>query len=462
MKMPWRPSLVAMVLMSGVHASLALPAWARDFAPSDLDTLNELGVNLTDVEKDLKDLKSLRDTKDSSAERRNLIASAARRFMDPAAFMTTPELIARDGYPVEVHKVETDDGYILEVHRLPNHASKKPPVYLQHGILCSSSDWVIAGPEKGLAYILHRLGYDVWMGNFRGNRYSRAHRDHDNMHPDRNVRQFWDFSFHEKGVYDVPATIDHILQETAHQDLLYVGHSMGTTAFFVMLSERPAYNTKVRAMSALAPVSVMTQVQSPLLRVAALLSAPLSAAANLVGIREFLPNNLLFTLVGQVLCKEKAITQSLCYNIMFLCTGFNSPQLNLTLLPTLLAHMPAGASVKTLTHFGQLIRSKTFRRYDYGMVRNMWHYGSVHPPAYNLNNVRVPVSLHYSDNDWVAGPADVHNLYNMLPNRMGRFRVKLPEFNHVDFLWGVDAPSLVYDTVTEILESQAARNPGRR
>lgn len=71
------------------------------------------------------------------------------------------------------------------------------------------------------------------------------------------------------------------------------------------------------------------QVQSPLLRVAALLSAPLSAAANLVGVREFLPNNLLFTLAGQVLCKEKAITQSLCYNIMFLCTGFNSPQLNL-------------------------------------------------------------------------------------------------------------------------------------
>ena len=110
------------------------------------------------------------------------------------------------------------------------------------------------------AYILHRLGYDVWMGNFRGNRYSRTHRDKRNMDPDRNVRQFWDFSFHEKGVYDVPATIDYILERTGHQDLLYVGHSMGTTAFFVMLSERPAYNLKVRAMSALAPVSFMTQV----------------------------------------------------------------------------------------------------------------------------------------------------------------------------------------------------------
>lgn len=61
-----------------------------------------------------------------------------------------PELIAREGYPVEVHEVETDDGYILELHRIPLKESKKPPVFLQHGILCSSSDWVIAGPEKGL------------------------------------------------------------------------------------------------------------------------------------------------------------------------------------------------------------------------------------------------------------------------------------------------------------------------
>lgn len=98
------------------------------------------------------------------------------------------------------------------------------------------------------------------MGNFRGNRYSRRHRDRDNMDPDRNVRQYWDFSFHEKGVYDVPASIDLILEHTGQADLLYVGHSMGTTAFFVMLSERPAYNVKVRAMVALAPVSFMTQV----------------------------------------------------------------------------------------------------------------------------------------------------------------------------------------------------------
>ncbi len=91
--------------------------------------------------------------------------------------------------------------------------------------------------------------------NARGTAPSRRHET-----LSTNRANFWDFSFHEKGVYDVPATIDYILQHTDHSDLLYIGHSMGTTAFFIMLSERPAYNVKVRAMSALAPVSFMTQV----------------------------------------------------------------------------------------------------------------------------------------------------------------------------------------------------------
>ena len=37
------------------------------------------------------------------------------------------------------------------------------------------------------------------------------------------------------GVYDVPAVIDYILTTTGQPDLFYVGHSMGTTMFFVIL-----------------------------------------------------------------------------------------------------------------------------------------------------------------------------------------------------------------------------------
>jgi lysosomal acid lipase/cholesteryl ester hydrolase len=35
------------------------------------------------------------------------------------------------------------------------------------------------------------------------------------------------------GVYDVPAVIDYVLGVTGQEQLQWVGHSMGTTMFFI-------------------------------------------------------------------------------------------------------------------------------------------------------------------------------------------------------------------------------------
>lgn len=64
-------------------------------------------------------------------------------------------MITKYGYPVEVHEVKTDDGYLLTVHRIPTgklnkNRANRPPVFLQHGLLMSSVDWIINGPENGL------------------------------------------------------------------------------------------------------------------------------------------------------------------------------------------------------------------------------------------------------------------------------------------------------------------------
>lgn len=48
------------------------------------------------------------------------------------------------------------------------------------------------------------------------------------------------------------------------KNLLYIGHSMGTTMLFALLSMRPEYNAKIRAGFALAPVAFMTKVKSPI------------------------------------------------------------------------------------------------------------------------------------------------------------------------------------------------------
>jgi lysosomal acid lipase/cholesteryl ester hydrolase len=70
------------------------------------------------------------------------------------------------------------------------------------------------------------------------------------------------------GVSDLPAVIDYILENTGSEQIFYAGHSMGTTMFYVLASELPEYNTKIRAQFSLAPVAFMSHLKSPLIQLA--------------------------------------------------------------------------------------------------------------------------------------------------------------------------------------------------
>lgn len=104
-------------------------------------------------------------------------------------------------------------------------------------------------------------GYDVWIPDARGNYYSRAHTKlNPNFH-----QSYWDFSFHEIGVYDIPATIDFILHKTKQEKLFHIGHSQGNTVFYVMATERPEYNDKIIAHFSYAPSAYEKYMRSPIM-----------------------------------------------------------------------------------------------------------------------------------------------------------------------------------------------------
>ncbi|XP_049869393.1 lipase 1-like [Pectinophora gossypiella] len=176
-------------------------------------------------------------------------------------YLNATQLMHKYGHDAEIHHVTTEDKYKLTMYRIPG---KGEPVFIMHGLLMSAVDWLTVGPHKALPYILAEQGYDVWMGNARGS--SVDSRGHVYLSAEDDVARYWDFSWDEIGRYDLPAMIDYVLQETNRTAVKYVGHSQGTTSFFVMCSERPEYNEKISIMVALSPIVYMSHMESPLLK----------------------------------------------------------------------------------------------------------------------------------------------------------------------------------------------------
>ena len=116
------------------------------------------------------------------------------------------------GYGFQKHTVVTEDKYILEVHQVfrKDISPDAPVIFLQHGMFSSSEMWTRNGSISP-AYLLAEKGFNVFMGNNRGNKYGRIHQTLD---PDKNAQNFFDFSFYELGKYDATAMVDYVLTET--------------------------------------------------------------------------------------------------------------------------------------------------------------------------------------------------------------------------------------------------------
>ncbi|XP_001356050.3 lipase 1 [Drosophila pseudoobscura] len=350
------------------------------------------------------------------------------------AHLSTLQLLEKYKYPAEAHQVTTEDKYVLTIHRIPRPGAQ--PVLLVHGLEDTSSTWILMGPHSGLGYFLYSQGYDVWMGNVRGNRYSRGHLQL-NSNTDR---AYWTFSWHEIGMYDLPAMIDGVLAKTGFQKLSYFGHSQGTTSFFVMASSRPEYNAKIHLMSALAPVAFIAHVKAPLLGLA-------RVGINILGESfELFPHSDIY--LKQ--CVQSAGMLKTCLRFYWQIIGKNREELNMTMFPVVLGHLPSGCNVKQAMHYMQLQRSDRFCQYDYEAKENQKVYGRTTPPDYRLERVTAPVALYYGSNDYLSAVEDVQRLAKILPNVVENHLYK--KWNHMDMLWAISARRSIQPKLLEVMK----------
>jgi len=354
------------------------------------------------------------------------------------------EIILGYGYPVENHHAQTSDGWILSLQRIPhgknNTVATKGVVFFQHGLTDCSVGICLNFPIESLAFTLADEGYDVWLGNNRGNGYSMT-----NIHYTSKDDGFWDFSYDEMATYDIPTQVDYVLQYTQSSKLSYIGHSEGTIQLFALLSEDPSFSEKLNIFVALAPVAYVAHVESLILQALAKLDTV--AIYELLGIHEFdIPS-----VIDKVLPGVCTIDPEGCQFVIDLLCG-PTTYLNDTRIPYYNHYEPNPTSVKNMAHWAQGVKTGTFQKYDYGREGNLKNYNQTTPPPYNLANfpTDMPLALFCGGEDYLADPKDVQTLLTVLPSPP--FVHYEATYAHLDPLIGVRAYIDIYPIVLTLLE----------
>ncbi|RIA93010.1 triacylglycerol lipase [Glomus cerebriforme] len=380
------------------------------------------------------------------------------------------EMVEYWGYNIEEHIVKTRDNYILGIHRIPigrsygdsqsteSHITSifnncgiplsairtnyshsigeiKPVVLLYHGLMMCSEVWMCnMEEERQLPFLLANAGYDVWLGNARGNKYSMKHTKYN-----PGESRFWEYSMDEFALFDLPDTIDYILGITGAPSLTYIGFSQGTAQSFAALSINPALNKKVNLFIALAPATSPTGLQNPIV------DAFIKASPNIVflffGRKAFLTMTLFWQRVLSPLIYTELLDR--CMKLLF---GWNGKNMTKEQKSVSYFHLYSFTSVKSLVHWFQIIRANNFQMYDelppYSSTTAMGHYCHKFP----TQQIKTPIGVFYGGSDSLV---DIKVLLNQLPKPV--FTKEIPPYEHLDFLWASDVHKTVFPDLFDLL-----------
>ncbi|KGL96276.1 Lipase member M, partial [Charadrius vociferus] len=358
------------------------------------------------------------------------------------------EIIRYHGYPSEEYEVTTEDGCFqnscweeqpkYSIRNPSSFPGKKPAVLLHHGTLGDSIQWISNLPNNSLGFILADAGYDVWLGNSRGDTWSLKHKT---LKPCQ--KDFWQFSFDEIGKYDIPAELYFIMNKTGQKDVYYVGHSEASTAGFIAFSTYPELAQRVKVFFALGPVATISHATSPLVIFARL---PSSLIRLLLGYKGVLQQNELLKGPLTWLCRSLG---NFCVSIFCFISGDRMQSLNTSRIDTYIGHTPAGSSVQNVIHWHQITRSGQFQAYDYGSKENMKKYNQPTPPVYQIEKINIPIAVWSGGHDKFADPKDMAKLLPRITNLI--YHEHFPAWGHLDFIWGLDAAERMYWKIVELI-----------
>ena len=246
------------------------------------------------------------------------------------------------------------------------------------------------------------------------------------------------FAFH-----DIPDSIEYILSVTGQKSLSYIGFSQGTAQAFATLSIHPALNRKVDVFIALAPAMSPAGLHNGV--VDALMKASPDVIFLAFGRRSILSSTAMWQAILYPPIFVRIIDASLSMLFNWTATNIKMHQ-KLAAYP----HLYSFTSTKSVVHWFQIIRNKSFQMFDddVGSTINISGNSRYYKPAkFPTKNIKTPVVLVYGQRDSLV---DINVMLRELPQHTTATPVS--HYEHLDFLWASDVDKCVFPHVFEALE----------
>lgn len=352
-------------------------------------------------------------------------------------------LAEKYGFNHKNHFVVTEDGYELCLQRLTRKdmaadvgesGSGKVTVLLLHGLLQDGGSFLCSG-HSSLASVLMARGYDVWLGNNRGNKYSSRHK-----HLNQSSEEYWDFCLDDLAKYDVPALVNHILHITQKSKICLIGFSQGSAQSFMALASDPNLCEKISLFLALSPAVKPIGLDNRTLQNMGETNPFI--LNTWFGKKSMFPNVVFY----QAVLSKQAFSAA-CIIMMYFFFGWKSKNLAVEARPQLFEHGFSFSSVKIVVHWFQIINNPS-RRLARFQPRGS-HNGkpSASEKYYDLSAITCPVAS-------IGGGAD--NLVDAsvtadLVSACVYCHVE-PTYEHLDLIWADNAPEVIHPKVLQLLE----------
>lgn len=254
--------------------------------------------------------------------------------------------------------------------------------------------------------------------------------------------EFWNFSIDEFAFHDIPDSIEYILGNTGQASLSYIGFSQGTAQAFAALSIHPKLNQQVNVFIALAPAMSPPGLANGIAD--ALIKASPQVLFLMFGRRGILASAPLWESIIYPPLYIKIIDMGIRFLFDWRAKNITVPQ-KLAAYP----HLYSFTSTKSVVHWFQIIRTKSFQMYDDDPPLTFGNSSRFTKVAkYPTRNIKTPIVLVYGGSDSLV---DIKAMLRELPPTT--VATEIPHYEHLDFLWARDVHVQVFPHVFDALDN---------